>query len=156
MGEKNQFFSPRLHLSYQRKTKSIFVTCESPYSNRIKSICILHFNKWETVCVLVPVKVQLLEFAGIHVTRRNPEVRVCQKVFNFIHKQTLFYLQNHQNVLVNQVDTWAFSTYRKLIEENELNFCHGIWEFMVLNCGKTFRPNFLVFQTVVLQNSQSK
>ena len=76
----------------------------------------MYFNKWETACVLVPVKVTLLEFVGFHATRMNPEAKICQKNLNFIHQQTLFCLQNHKNVLVNQVDTWAVSTYRKLIE----------------------------------------
>ena len=68
----------------------------------------------------------------------------ANKDLDFTHKQTHFCLQKHYYVLVNQVHTLAVSTYKKLIENNELNFCLGIWELIVLNCGKIFRLNSFV------------
>ena len=65
----------------------------------------------------------------------------ANKDLDFIHKQTQFCLQKHYYVLVNHVQTLAVSIYEKLIEKNELNFCLGIWELIVLNCVKFFRLN---------------
>ena len=57
------------------------------------------------------------------------------------------YLQKHQNVFFNQVHTWAVNTCRKLFEWSELRLGLGVWEVIVLNCGKTLKVIFFVFQT---------